>query len=170
MKAKSTSTSHLVAPTRSPFPGSVLRLAIVLTAAGSLSGCVTSGNACGNEQRDWDNLHFPKPRYCSTPEWMPLRDLYEASNRAVCKVHDNNRGINGRITRVEADKRFLCDYIKHSSLPWGIRHVTGYLSYWFVSADGETGNAVPANANPDRNTKPDGTEADSVAPESRGRK
>lgn len=29
----------------------------------------------------------------------------------------------------EADRRFLCDYMKHSRLPTGVRQVTGYMSY-----------------------------------------
>ena len=29
----------------------------------------------------------------------------------------------------EADRRFLCDYMKHSELPPALRTVTGYMSF-----------------------------------------
>lgn len=96
------------------------------------SGCVTTGNQCGNEQRDWQNLHFPKGDYCTLPDWMPFRAGYETANKHVCKVHDNNTGIASTMSAKEADDRFLCDYIKRSTYPWGIRHVTGYVSYLVV--------------------------------------
>ncbi len=96
----------------------------------TLGGCVTTANECGNEQRDWNSLAFPKSRYCSIPGWVPLRDTYEAANKAICKVHDNNSGIYSSMSSAEADHRFLCDYMKRSEFPWGVRHVTGYLSYF----------------------------------------
>ena len=95
-----------------------------------VSGCVTTSNECGNEDRDWSSLQFPKSHYCSVPENVPFSGVYEAANKAVCKVHDNNSGVNAQISQREADRRFLCDYIKRSDLPWGVRHVTGYLSYY----------------------------------------
>jgi len=95
-----------------------------------ISGCVTTSNECGNEDRDWSSLQFPKSRYCSVPENVPFSGIYEAANKAVCKVHDNNSGIHAQISQREADRRFLCDYIKRSNLPWGVRHITGYLSYY----------------------------------------
>ena len=94
-----------------------------------LSGCVTANNHCGNEQRDWNNLHFPKNRYCSVPAFIPFSNLYEAANKAVCKVHDNNSGKYSTMSQLEADRRFLCDYMKHSTLPAGLRNITGYMSY-----------------------------------------
>ncbi len=102
-----------------------LATAVIIT----LSGCVSANNYCGNEQRDWNSLDFPKDRYCSVPDFLPFADHYEAANKAVCKVHDNNSGKYSNLSRVEADRRFLCDYMKHSTLPVGVRHVTGYMSY-----------------------------------------
>ncbi len=99
-----------------------------------LTGCVTTTNHCGNEQRDWSDLQFPKENYCSVPSYVPFAKQYEAANKAVCKVHDNNSGKYATMTQHEADKRFLCDYIKHSEFPWGVRHVTGYLSYLTLRA------------------------------------
>lgn len=99
------------------------------------SGCVTTGNVCGNEQRDWGNFHYPKGKYCSVPDWMPLKAQYESANKAVCKVHDNNAGRASTMSLKEADDRFLCDYVKRSQFPWGVRHATGYLSYWFLRAN-----------------------------------
>ena len=86
-------------------------------------------NTCGNEQRDWQNLTFPKVNYCSVPAWLPVNPWYENANKAVCKVHDNNSGMFGTISQREADFRFLCDYLKRSKMPWGLRHITGLLSY-----------------------------------------
>ena len=106
------------------------RLLLLLVLLLLVSGCVTTSNECGNEDRDWSDLQFPKSRYCSVPENVPFGGIYEAANKAVCKVHDNNSGIHAEISQREADKRFLCDYIKRSDLPWGVRHVTGYLSYF----------------------------------------
>ena len=116
-----------------------------------ISGCVTTSNTCGNEQRDWDNLNFSKNSYCSVPRFIPLRGHYERANRSVCKVHDNNRGIAGTISQREADWRFLCDYIKRSELPWGVRHVTGYLSYFAVRviAPDESGKSTKASDSSD---------------------
>lgn len=96
----------------------------------TLAGCVTTTNQCGNEQRDWQALSFPKDQYCSIPPWVPFSDRFEAANKAVCKVHDNNSGKASTLTLAEADDRYLCDYLKRSEFPWGVRHVTGYLSYW----------------------------------------
>lgn len=102
---------------------------LTLIIAMSLCSCVTTNNLCGNEQREWQSLSFPKGRYCSVPSWVPFRHSYESANKAVCKVHDNNRGVASKMSDSEADYRFLCDYIKRSDYPWGVRHVTGYLSY-----------------------------------------
>jgi len=107
-----------------------LCLMAVLTAF--LGGCVTPNNSCGNEERDWDNLHFPKSRYCSVPAFLPFSDSYEAANKSVCKVHDNNSGIKATMPQSEADKKFLCDYMKHSQLPLGLRTITGYTSYMLL--------------------------------------
>ena len=90
---------------------------------------VSTNNQCGNEQRNWQTLTFPKGDYCSIPAWLPLNPWYENANKAVCKVHDNNSGIYGTISQSEADLRFLCDYVKRSELLWGVRHLTGLLSY-----------------------------------------
>lgn len=86
-------------------------------------------NRCGNEQRNWQTLTYPKVNYCSVPSWVPVNPWYENANKAICKVHDNNSGIYGTISQREADFRFLCDYVKRSKMPWGIRHVSGLLSY-----------------------------------------
>ncbi|MBX2881224.1 MAG: hypothetical protein KTR32_14875 [Granulosicoccus sp.] len=102
---------------------------LTLILALAMGGCVTTSNLCGNEQRDWQSLSFPKDHYCSVPAWVPFRHSYENANKAVCKVHDNNRGNASTMTDREADYRFLCDYLKRSDYPWGVRHVTGYLSY-----------------------------------------
>jgi len=107
---------------------------IILVFLALLAGCVTTANQCGNEQRDWASLSFPKDHYCSVPQWMPFRDAYERANKAVCKVHDNNSGIYSSIDASQADYRFLCDYLKHSDFPWGVRHVTGYMSYFALRA------------------------------------
>jgi hypothetical protein len=98
---------------------------LLLVAVAQLS----NNNQCGNEQRNWQTLTFPKGDYCSIPGWLPLNPWYENANKAVCKVHDNNSGIYGTISQSEADFRFLCDYVKRSDLPWGVRHITGLLSY-----------------------------------------
>ena len=110
---------------------SILLLCLTVTLLG---GCVTTNNICGNESRDWANLSFPKEKYCSVPANLPFAKQYEQANRAVCKVHDNNSGIRSNISQSTADHRFLCDYIKRSEFPWGIRHVTGYLSYFALRA------------------------------------
>ncbi len=99
-----------------------------------LTGCVTTSNECGNEQRDWETLSYPKDQYCSVPDWLPFSAEFETANRAVCKVHDNNSGKASSLSLEEADARYLCDYIKRSEFPWGVRHVTGYLSYWSLRA------------------------------------
>jgi len=105
------------------------RLTLLLTVTLLVAGCVTTGNQCGNEQRDWQALTFPKGNYCSVPQWVPFRQSYERANKAVCKVHDNNSGVASTMSIREADSRFLCDYLKRSTYPWGVRHITGYLSY-----------------------------------------
>ena len=108
---------------------------IFIAIAVLLTGCVTTANHCGNEQRDWSNLQFPKDKYCSVPGFVPFVSQYEGANKSVCKVHDNNSGKYATMSQREADKRFLCDYIKHSEFPWGVRHVTGYLSYFTLRAN-----------------------------------
>lgn len=125
--------NHLVLATNS--------LAIVLL----LSGCVTTGNHCGNEQRNWSDLQFPKQQYCSVPRYLPFAGHYESANKAVCKVHDNNSGKYATMPQLEADKRFLCDYIKRSEFPWGIRHVTGYLSYVTLRVNATGGSVNHSN-------------------------
>lgn len=109
-------------------------------------GCVTTANLCGNEQRDWSNLNFPKASYCSVPAWVPFSKSYEKANRAVCKVHDNNRGIASTMSSAEADYRFLCDYIKRSQYPWGVRHITGYISYGLIRLQPKPAPVNPADA------------------------
>jgi len=86
-------------------------------------------NRCGNEHRNWQSLTYPKVNYCSVPEWLPINPWYENANKAVCKVHDNNSGIYATMSQSEADFRFLCDYVKRSEMLWGLRHLTGLLSY-----------------------------------------
>jgi len=112
-----------------------------------LTGCVTPNNSCGNEERDWNNLNFPKNRYCSVPSFLPFADYYEAANKAVCKVHDNNSGKFATMRQSEADRRFLCDYMKHIELPTGLRTVTGYASYLFLrlGAPDESLRVKPTN-------------------------
>ncbi len=92
-----------------------------------------AAEACEGNDVDWDNLNRAKPNYCSTPSWMPFRDYYEESNWKVCKIHDNNRGVKGTISKEEADNRFLCDFKKHSMMPVIIRYPAAYISYWWVS-------------------------------------
>ncbi|OED40733.1 hypothetical protein AB833_11805 [Chromatiales bacterium (ex Bugula neritina AB1)] len=110
-----------------------VRLKILIAAA--LCGVLivaaerSTDNHCGNEQRDWANLSFPKGDYCSVPAWLPFASWYERMNKPICKVHDNNRGINRRISAREADWRFLCNHLKRSGMPWGIRHISAVLSY-----------------------------------------
>lgn len=106
-----------------------LSAALIVVLGLFVSGCVTPDNSCGNEDRDWNNLHFPKSRYCSIPAFLPFSDYYEAANKAVCKVHDNNSGKRATMPRSEADKRFLCDYMKHSELPTLVRMISGHTSY-----------------------------------------
>lgn len=101
----------------------VVMLALVVTAQ------LSTNNQCGNEQRNWQSLTFPKGDYCSVPVWLPVNPWYENANKAVCKVHDNNSGIYSTISQSEADFRFLCDYLKRSTMPWGLKHITGLLSY-----------------------------------------
>jgi len=110
-----------------------LRLRHWLTIAIALSlltaAYLSTNNQCGNEQRNWQTLTFPKVNYCSVPSWIPVNPWYENANKAICKVHDNNSGIFGTISQREADFRFLCDYLKRSDMSWGLRHITGLLSY-----------------------------------------
>jgi len=123
----------------------VARSIILCITVTLLTGCVTTINHCGNESRDWNNLSFPKENYCSVPAGLPFAKQYEQANRAVCKVHDNNSGIWSDISQSAADRRFLCDYIKRSEFPWGVRHVTGYLSYFALRAISIT-RAEPGSA------------------------
>lgn len=110
------------------------RLVIVLLLALLAVAFLSTNNQCGNEQRNWQTLTFPKINYCSIPDWLPVNPWYENANKAVCKVHDNNSGIYGSISQREADFRFLCDYVKRSEMVWGLRHVTGLFSYLALRA------------------------------------
>lgn len=127
-----------------------------------LAGCVTTNNNCGNESRDWHNLSFPKEKYCSVPANLPFAKQYEQANRAVCKVHDNNSGIWSNVSQSTADHRFLCDYIKRSEFPWGVRHVTGYLSYFALRA--VSLNRADPTKKPDSDSEPTQTTTPDAKP------
>ena len=71
-----------------------------------------------------------KSDYCSTPKWLPdkWRQWYEDNNWLACKLHDNNLGENGIISKPVADKQFLNDSLKYGK----ISKPMAYISYWWV--------------------------------------
>lgn len=75
-----------------------------------------------------------KTEYCSTCLWFPkwFRDWYEKHAHEACHNHDKAIGINGTVSKQEADREFLYDLIELSTFPPVIKHIIAIISYWVV--------------------------------------
>ena len=76
-----------------------------------------------------------KTEYCSTCAWFPkrFRDWYEKHAHEACHNHDKNIGMNGKMSKQEADREFLYDLIELSTFHWSIRWAIAITSYAVVS-------------------------------------
>lgn len=71
------------------------------------------------------DLRKAKDQYCSTPIF---KGYVEDHAWWVCKVHDNDCGINGKVSLFTAHARFIWGILAKSELPWLLRPIFALLA------------------------------------------